>query len=206
MTEITSTDNIGSSLIKSMNVGSGVDINELAAALANAETAPSISAKTTQKTDATAAISGLGILKSSLNTFSQSVDKLTDKSTLTDKSVSSQNENRATVKITAQSKVQAGTHKINCRNLARAQINALKMVSGPFSSEAQALNGGSAFNLSIASPAGASATTVAVTIATPAGIVAAINAADVNGLKAYTMNTKAAGATPEISIMSIIFL
>jgi flagellar hook-associated protein 2 len=63
------------------------------------------------------------------------------------------------------------------------------------------LNGGSAFNLSIASPAGASATTVAVTIATPAGIVAAINAADVNGLKAYTMNTKAAGATPEISIM-----
>lgn len=201
MAEITSTDNIGSSLIKSMNVGSGVDISELAEALANAETAPSISAKTTQKTDATAAISGLGILKSSLNTFSQSVDKLTDKSTLTDKSVSSQNENRATVKITAQSKVQAGTHRINCRALARAQVNALKMVSGPFSSEAQALNGGSAFNLSIASPAGASATTVAVTIATPAGIVAAINAADVNGLRAYTMNTKAAGATPEISIM-----
>ena len=201
MAEIGSTDSIGTSLIQSMKVGSGVDINELAEALAGAETAASISLKTEEKSEAKAAISGFGVLKSSLSIFSQSVNQLTDKSTLTDKTASSQNENRATVKITAQSKVQAGTHRINCRSLARAQVNALKMVSGPFSSEAQALNGGSAFNLSIASPAGASATTVAVTIATPAGIVAAINAADVNGLKAYTMNTKAAGATPEISIM-----
>ena len=67
MTEVSATDNIGSSLIKSMNVGSGVDISELAEALANADTAPSIATKTTQKDDATAAISGLGILKSSLS-------------------------------------------------------------------------------------------------------------------------------------------
>ena len=199
MTEVSATDNIGSSLIKSMNVGSGVDISELAEALANADTAPSIATKTTQKDDATAAISGLGILKSSLSMFSQSVDTMTDKSSLTDKSVASQNENRVEAKITAQTKVQAGTHKLQCRQLARAQINELKMASGSFSSDAQALNGGSAFNLSIASPAGGSATTVAVTTATPAGIVDAINAANVNGIRAYTMNMASSGTA--ISIM-----
>ncbi len=199
MTEVSATDNIGSSLIKSMNVGSGVDISELAEALANADTAPSIATKTTQKDDATAAISGLGILKSSLSNFSQSVDTMTDKSSLTDKSVASQNENRVEAKITAQTKVQAGTHKLQCRQLARAQINELKMASGSFSSDAQALNGGSAFNLSIASPAGGSATTVAVTTATPAGIVDAINAANVNGIRAYTMNMASSGTA--ISIM-----
>ena len=107
MAEIGSTDSIGTSLIQSMKVGSGVDINELAEALAGAETAASISLKTEEKSEAKAAISGFGVLKSSLSIFSQSVDKLTDKSTLTDKTASSQNENRATVKITAQSKVQA---------------------------------------------------------------------------------------------------
>jgi flagellar hook-associated protein 2 len=131
--------------------------------------------------------------------FSQSVDTMTDKSSLTDKSVASQNENRVEAKITAQTKVQAGTHKLQCRQLARAQINELKMASGSFSSDAQALNGGSAFNLSIASPAGGSATTVAVTTATPAGIVDAINAANVNGIRAYTMNMASSGTA--ISIM-----
>ena len=199
MTEVSATDNIGSSLIKSMNVGSGVDISELAEALANADTAPSIATKTTQKDDATAAISGLGILKSSLSNFSQSVDTMTDKSSLTDKSATSQNTDRLEVKITAQSAVQAGTHKFHCRQLARSQINELKMQSGSFTSDSQALNGGSSFNLSIASPAGGSATTVAVSTATPAGIVDAINAANVNGLRAYTLNTASSGTA--VSIM-----
>ena len=141
MTEVSATDNIGSSLIKSMNVGSGVDISELAEALANADTAPSIATKTTQKDDATAAISGLGILKSSLSNFSQSVDTMTDKSSLTDKSATSQNTDRLEVKITAQSAVQAGTHKFHCRQLARSQINELKMQSGSFTSDSQPLNG-----------------------------------------------------------------
>jgi flagellar hook-associated protein 2 len=199
MAEVSATDNIGSSLIKSMNVGSGVDISELAEALANADTAPSIATKTTQKDDATAAISGLGILKSSLSNFSQSVDTMTDKSSLTDKSATSQNTDRLEVKITAQSAVQAGTHKFHCRQLARSQINELKMQSGSFTSDSQALNGGSSFNLSIASPAGGSATTVAVSTATPAGIVDAINAANVNGIRAYTMNMASSGTA--ISIM-----
>ena len=96
--------------------------------------------------------------------------------------------------------MQAGTHKLQCRQLARAQINELKMASGSFSSDAQALNGGSAFNLSIASPAGGSATTVAVTTATPAGIVDAINAANVNGIRAYTMNMASSGTAVSIMI------
>jgi flagellar capping protein FliD len=74
------------------------------------------------------------------------------------------------------------------------------MASGSFSSDAQALNGGSAFNLSIASPAGGSATTVAVTTATPAGIVDAINAANVNGIRAYTMNMASSGTAVSIMI------
>jgi flagellar hook-associated protein 2 len=200
MTEVRSTDNIGSSLIQSMNVGSGVDISELADALANAETAPSIATKTEQKESATAAISGLGVLKSSLSFLSNSFDKLTDKSSLVDKAAFSQKDDRIEAKVTAQSKAQAGTYKIGCRVLARAQINELKMGSGSFTSESQALNGGSAFNLSIASPAGGSATTVAVTTATPAGIVEAINAANVNGIRAYTMNMASSGTAVSIMI------
>ena len=196
---VSGTDNIGSKLINSMDVGSGVNISELAESLAQAETAAMISSKTKRKESATATISGLAIFKESLSMVKASLEKLTDKSLLVDKAASSQDTNRVEAKVTAQSKAQAGTHKIQCRTLARAQINELKMGSGSFTSESQALNGGSAFNLSIASPAGGSATTVAVTTATPAGIVAAINAADVNGIRAYTMNM--ASSATAVSIM-----
>ena len=198
--EVSGTDNIGSKLINSMDVGSGVNISELAESLAQAETAAMISSKTKRKESATATISGLAIFKESLSMVKASLEKLTDKSLLVDKAASSQNTNRVEAKVTAQSKAQAGTHKIQCRTFARAQINELKMGSGSFTSESQALNGGSAFNLSIASPAGGSATTVAVTTATPAGIVAAINAADVNGIRAYTMNMASSGTAVSIMI------
>ncbi|MBP80206.1 MAG: hypothetical protein CL926_13170 [Deltaproteobacteria bacterium] len=197
---VSGTDNIGSKLINSMDVGSGVNISELAESLAQAETAAMISSKTKRKESATATISGLAIFKESLSMVKASLEKLTDKSLLVDKAASSQDTNRVEAKVTAQSKAQAGTHKIQCRTLARAQINELKMGSGSFTSESQALNGGSAFNLSIASPAGGSATTVAVTTATPAGIVAAINAADVNGIRAYTMNMASSGTAVSIMI------
>ncbi|MDA7683890.1 flagellar filament capping protein FliD [bacterium] len=199
MSEVGATDNIGSSLINSMNVGSGVNISELAEALATAETAAKKSLTTTKKDQAKAAISGVGVLTSSLSNLSASLDTLTDKSAMADKSVTTQNADRIEAKITAQTKAQAGTHKIHCRSLARAQINQLEMASGTFSSATQALNGGSAFNLSIASPAGGSATTVTVSTATPDGIVAAINEANVNGVRAYTMNASATGTA--VSIM-----
>lgn len=200
MSEVNATNSIGTSLINSMKVGSGVDISELAESLATAETAALISTRTRKKDEASASISGLAILKESLSQVQKALDALTDKTLLVDKAASSQNTNRIEAKVTAQSKAQAGTHKISCRVLARAQINELKMGSGSFTSESQALNGGSAFNLSIASPAGGSATTVAVTTATPAGIVAAINAADVNGIRAYTMNMASSGTAVSIMI------
>ena len=199
MAEVGSTDNIGTSLIQSMQMGSGVNVAELAEALAGAETAASKALKTDKKDAAVNEISGMGVLKSSLASLSTAMSGMVDKGSLVDKSVTSQNTDRLEAKITAQSAVQAGTHKFHCRQLARSQINELKMQSGSFTSDSQALNGGSSFNLSIASPAGGSATTVAVSTATPAGIVAAINAANVNGLRAYTLNTASSGTA--VSIM-----
>ena len=122
---VSGTDNIGSKLINSMDVGSGVNISELAESLAQAETAAMISSKTKRKESATATISGLAIFKESLSMVKASLEKLTDKSLLVDKAASSQDTNRVEAKVTAQSKAQAGTHKIQCRTLARAQINEL---------------------------------------------------------------------------------
>ena len=199
MAEVGSTDNIGTSLIQSLQMGSGGNVAELAEALAGAETAASKALKTDKKDAAVNEISGMGVLKSSLASLSTAMSGMVDKGSLVDKSVTSQNTDRLEAKITAQSAVQAGTHKFHCRQLARSQINELKMQSGSFTSDSQALNGGSSFNLSIASPAGGSATTVAVSTATPAGIVDAINAANVNGLRAYTLNTASSGTA--VSIM-----
>ena len=47
---VSGTDNIGSTLINSMDVGSGVNISELAESLAQAETAAMISSKTKRNT------------------------------------------------------------------------------------------------------------------------------------------------------------
>jgi flagellar hook-associated protein 2 len=177
-----------------MKVGSGVDISELAESLATAETAALISTRTRKKEAASASISGLAILKESLSQVQNALDALTDKGSVVDKSVSSQNDSRLTATITAQSKVQAGTHKFHCRQLARPQVNELTLSGGSsFSSASQVLNSGNAFSLAIASPHGASATSVSVSVATPDGIVDAINAANVNGLRAYTLNKLASG-------------
>ena len=141
MAEVGSTDNIGTSLIQSMQMGSGVNVAELAEALAGAETAASKALKTDKKDAAVNEISGMGVLKSSLASLSTAMSGMVDKGSLVDKSVTSQNTDRLEAKITAQSAVQAGTHKFHCRQLARSQINELKMQSGSFTSDSQPLNG-----------------------------------------------------------------
>lgn len=79
MAEVGSTDNIGTSLIQSMQMGSGVNVAELAEALAGAETAASKALKTDKKDAAVNEISGMGVLKSSLASLSTAMSGMVDK-------------------------------------------------------------------------------------------------------------------------------
>jgi hypothetical protein len=63
MAEISTTDNIGSKITMALKAGSGVDINELATSLSEAESMPTINAVTAKKASATVSISGYGVLK-----------------------------------------------------------------------------------------------------------------------------------------------
>lgn len=67
MSEVSSTNNIGTKITQALSAGSGVDIIELATTLAEAETQPRINSVTNKKSSAELNISGYGTLKSALS-------------------------------------------------------------------------------------------------------------------------------------------
>ena len=121
MAEISSKDNIGTTITQALNAGSGVDIFELATTLAEAESMPGINATTKQKEKSTVAISAYGVLKASASAYKKSFDALMDRDTLLDKTVYSQSESRVTAVISSQISAKAGTTRLQCVMLARAQ-------------------------------------------------------------------------------------
>ena len=72
MTDVTTTDSIGSKITQALKAGSGVDIHDLATTLADAETMPQINAITAKKEASTVSLSGLGVLKASVSSFKTS--------------------------------------------------------------------------------------------------------------------------------------
>jgi flagellar hook-associated protein 2 len=87
-----------------------------------------------------------------------------------------------------------GNHSVSVTALATPQRN----ISAGFATEATALNGGAAFALSLAVH-GAPAKSIAVSVATPAGVVAAINSAAL-GVTAQLINTGDAAAPFKILV------
>ena len=67
MAEVNSTSGAGSSIVNSLNMGSGVDIQKLAEDLAAAETQPKIDRYTTRKEKSEASISGYAALSGAVN-------------------------------------------------------------------------------------------------------------------------------------------
>ena len=74
MAEVTSKDNVGSQITQALSAGSGVNIQELATTLANAESISGISAVNAKKESTEVAISGYAVLKSSVSALMRSIN------------------------------------------------------------------------------------------------------------------------------------
>jgi flagellar capping protein FliD len=103
---------IGSKITQALNAGSGVDINELATNLAEAESMAQIDRVTKKKEETSVSISGYAVLKAGVASLKSSLSSLQDKDSLLTKSVFTSNTNRVTATVSAQSTASAGTTKI----------------------------------------------------------------------------------------------
>jgi len=124
MAEI-STDGIGSKITMALKTGSGVDINELATSLSEAEALPQISSVTAKKASATVAISGYGVLTNGVSALQAKLEALEDKDNLLTSSVATSNPNAMEAEIFSQSSASAGTTEVIVHLLARKQVTEL---------------------------------------------------------------------------------
>ena len=199
MAEVTSKDNVGSQITQALSAGSGVNIQELATTLANAESISGISAVNAKKESTEVAISGYAVLKSSVSSLMRSFKGLEDSETLLTKTSNSSNTSTVDAAVVSQSLAKAGTTQINVSALAQAQQNVIVQNGAAFASPSATIASG-AFSLAITTPASSGTTTnIAVSTLTPTGIASAINAqTDTTGVTARLINVSATGTSVKI--------
>ena len=188
---------IGSTITQALKAGSGVDINELATSLAEAESLPRINSVTKKIESSKVAISGMGVLKAGVERLRQSFVALEDKGSLLTKSLSTSNTNRVTAVISSQANASAGTTKLIVNSLARPQQNTISDNGDAFTSLTSSL-ASSNFTINLKVPHGTSGsgTTVTVSNRTPQGVIDAINSkTSVTGVEARAANILASGTT-----------
>ena len=201
-------------VVSAMGAGSGIDTKSLATSLVAAEKAPRETAinKNIAKNEAT--VSGYAAVKYALTTLQTAFDGIKDKSDF--KSISASNSNTSAFTANVTSGADAGSHSVLVNSLASAQRNtgtvgfasASTAINGGsamslavavaqsstgtvgFASSTTSINAGAAMTLTLGGTAfpGADTITVAAGDDTPAGIVDAINNADL-GLTASLINT-----------------
>jgi len=188
MATIDQTNSQGSKITTALNVGSGVDIQELATSLSEAELSPKIESTKSKITDSETRISALGILKSGISRISTALARLEDSSSLTSFSaISSDSAAVAATAVVGTAGV-AGSYAVQASQLAAPT----RIISNSFSSSSQSLNGGTDFDVVFnQGPAPGVNTSVSVTDTTPAGVVDAINTANI-GISATLINKSAA--------------
>lgn len=172
------------SLINSLNAGSGVDVNSLAANLVAAEKTPlanAINAKITKNESRISGLSAISYVVSQVQTAFAALKDQSSYNTLTATS-----SNTAAFDVTASTSAAAGNHDVEVLRLARSQ----RTVSQAMASGSVQLNGGNAMNLTLTTGKGVSAQiSVAAGSDTPQGVVDAINA---------STNAKSAGITAQL--------
>jgi len=184
VSEITGT----STIVQSLNAGSGIDIKNLAQALADAENAPMKARINDKIEEKTLSISGYSIAYNSVAGLRDVMASMDDRRELQTTSVLSSAPGSIVATASAGEAV-PGTYAITVQQLAQRQSN----MSNSQSSASAVLNGGTGFTLTVS--LGASNPTshqINVTTATPQGVVDAINAADM-GVNAMLINTSASG-------------
>lgn len=170
-----------SNIVNTLGAGSGIDVKSLAQSLVDAEKTPKkerIDAKIAQSE---ARITGYSAVKYALSQLQTAFGKLNDASDFS--SIQPSNTQTAAFGVTASTTAEAGSYSIEVLQTALAQRTA----SSPFADRATPLNGGTAFSLNL-TVGGVSQTPIAVTTATPAGMVSAINGAKL-GVTAQLINT-----------------
>lgn len=178
-------------IVSSLNAGSGVDIKALAESLVAAEKAPKADLIQAKIDKSTAKISGYGAISYALGALKDAFAKLKDPSDFA--SITASNPQPSAFSVTAGAKASVGTYDLSVTSIATAQrsvIGASKDGNGDavgFASSSDSLNGGSSFSLDL-SVGGGAVQTIAVATDTPAGMVSAINSADL-GVHAELINT-----------------
>jgi len=187
MTTIDKTGGQVSAIMKSLNVGSGVDVDALARNLANAENAARINTINERKTSVESRLSGYAIVSSFLSDIKSNFDALKNVSALFQTSATSSDPSSIAVSLTDDAK--PGQYGIEIQQLARGSV----FQSSVFADKEVSLNAGASFDVQITRADG-SVLSVSVTDGndTLAGMVAAINAADV-GINAALINKSANG-------------
>lgn len=168
-------------IVNTLGAGSGIDIKTLAQNLADAEISPRKDAINTKITKTEAKISGYGYLKTALADLKTAFAQLDDASDFA--SIKASNTQPGAIGITTTATAQTGSYAIEVNQLARAQRNA----SNGFAARDTPLNGGNAFTLNL-SVNGGTAQAITVNTDTPAGVVSAINGANL-GIQAQLLQT-----------------
>lgn len=168
-------------IVNTLGAGSGIDIKTLAQNLADAEIAPRKDAINAKISKTEAKISGYGYIKTALADLKAAFEQLDDASDFA--SIKPSNTQPGALGVTTTSSAQTGSYSIEVSQLARAQRSA----SNGFAARDTRLNAGSAFTLNLSVNYGV-AKPITVSTDTPAGVVSAINSANL-GVKAQLLMT-----------------
>jgi len=188
MTSVDQASNQGTKITNALNVGSGVDIAELATSLSEAELSPKITSAEGKVSASETRLSALGILKSGISSINSALASLEDSSSLTDFNASSSLATSVSASTVAGASSIPGSYTVQASQLA----GATSIVSNSFSSVGAAINSGNSFNLAFnQGPSPGVGTTVNVAMPTPSGVVSAINSANL-GISASLLNKSAA--------------
>mgnify|MGYP000603131396 CR=1 FL=1 len=170
-----------SNIISTLGAGSGIDVKSLAQNLVDAEKTPRKERIDAKIAKTEAKITGYSAIKYALSELKNAFGKLNDASDFS--SIKPSNTQASAFGVTASTTAQAGSYSIEVLQTALAQRTA----SSNFADRATALNGASPFSLNL-TLGGVSQDPISVTTATPAGMVNAINDADL-GVTAQLINT-----------------
>ena len=185
---------ISSSILQTLNAGSGMDTSAIIDALVSAERIPKESQLQSKIDASESQISGLGILKSALSSLKEASDVLAEKSNFTQENYVSAR--TSAFVVDASSDVVPGTYSVEVSQLATSQVTSLfEGYSGGipvgFDSADAQMNAGNPFNIDISLEG--LTHNVFVATPTPAGVAEAINAENI-GLSARVISS---GGDPE---------
>lgn len=169
-----------SNIVSSLGAGSGIDIQALAQNLVDAEKTPRKDAIDAKIAKSEARISGLSLVNYSLAEIKTAFSALNDASDFS--SLTATNSQTSAFGVTTSSTAQAGSYSVEVTNIATAQ----RSPSGAFAARDTTLSA-TDFDLTL-TIGSAEPETITVTTKTPAGVVSAINGANL-GVTAQLLNT-----------------